>query len=166
MQRQRRNGTVVTLAAALIAPAGWVALGGENSSPSTGPQTEKVDFRADAGVRNRKVLDLGGLTIRASCRNYGQEQSYLQATAETSVDNSVVAVFYGQQGDQQAKAFNLSDFDRRYGAWDFLGTDPDNTAGTLSYSRPDSGQLVLTFLADEDTQQGECVLGGAAHFFP
>ena len=165
MQGKRKYAAAAVLGAA-ITGAGWVALDNENSSPTAGPepQTEKIDFRVDAGVRSRKVLDLGGLTLRASCRDYGQEDAYLQATAETSVDNSVIAAFYGQRASQEINVFNLSDFDRRYGAWDFLGTDPDNTAGTLNYFRPDGGQLVLTFLADQ--AQGECVFGGVAQFFP
>jgi hypothetical protein len=35
-------------------------------------------------------------------------------------------------------------------------------AGTLNYSRPDGGQITVTFVADENTAQGDSVFGGTA----
>ena len=51
-------------------------------------------------------------------------------------------------------------------AWDILGTNPDNTAGSINFSAPDGGQVALQFLADQRTAQGACVFGGPAIFTP
>ncbi len=40
----------------------------------------------------------------------------------------------------QTYSFKSSDFDRDFGWYDFTGTNPYDTTGTLSYARPDGGQ--------------------------
>ncbi|MDX6581387.1 MAG: hypothetical protein QOI10_571 [Solirubrobacterales bacterium] len=129
---------------------------------------EPVAFQSDGGVAGEPVLELGGLTLRARCHDYGRGQVYLGVSAETAVDDAVAAVSFDQRkgADPASYAFVQSDFDRSYGEWDILGTNPDNTTGTLNYSRPDGGQVVVSFLADEATGQGECVFGGTATYAP
>lgn len=130
---------------------------------------EPVAFQADGGVAGEPILELGGLTLRAWCHDYGRGQVYLSVSAETAVDDhAVAAVSFGQKKGAEPASYSFvqSDFDRSYGRWDILGTNPDNTTGTLHYSRPDGGQILVSFLADEGTGQGECVFGGTATYVP
>lgn len=87
-------------------------------------------------------------------------------TARTDLDDAMIGVAFTQRkgGEQSAYSFGLSDFDRDYGRWDFLGTNPVNTVGTLVYSGPSGGQVTLTFLADRNTAQGECAFSGIATY--
>jgi hypothetical protein len=112
------------------------------------------------------MLDLGGLVVRASCINYGQGHIYLTVAAKTRIDNTSRAVVLSQHhaGQGTTYAFSANDFDRKDGWYDFTGTNPANTTGTLSYSRPDGGQLGLTFRADEGRPQADCVFRGTASF--
>ena len=136
-----------------------------------GPSTkiEKVHFRSNGAPVGQKVLDLGGLMIHASCRKLGQRYPALQVTAQTKLDDSAAAVFFGEDANENKVAaeyaFNLSDFDRAF-EWDFLGSESDASAGTFSYVRPDGGQVTLTFLADEATGQVACLFAGNARFIP
>lgn len=129
---------------------------------------EPVAFRSDGGVAGEPVLELGGLTLRAWCHDYGRGQVYLTVSAETAVDDAVAAVSFDQKKGAEPASYTFvqSDFDRSYGPWDILGTNPHNTTGTLNYSRPDGGQVLVSFLADEATGQGECVFGGMATYGP
>lgn len=70
-------------------------------------------------------------------------------------------------GDEaETYAFRFSDFDRSYGWYDFLGANPYGTTGTLSYSRPDGGQVSVTFRADQRTPGADCAFSGSARFVP
>src|SRR4051812_18332346 len=125
------------------------------------PMIKGVHFRAHTGTNNERILRLNGLTLIASCRHIdGYPKPLLSVSAKTSVDNAVLASNFGQQRQGFASyTFVVDDFDRGNGRRrDVLGTNPDKTAGTLNYSRPDGGQVSVTFVADEGTPQGACVV--------
>jgi hypothetical protein len=109
-------------------------------------------------------LSLGGLTLVGSCRHVdGNPKPLLSVSARTSVDNAILASHFGQQGHgSPTYTFVLDDFDRSDGRRDVLGSDPAATAGTLNYSRPDGGQVSVTFVADEGSSQGACVFAATA----
>jgi hypothetical protein len=142
----------IATALGIVAVAGAIAgCGGDSST------IERVSFQADAGTPSTSILNLGGLTILGAC------PPFLSISARTAVDNAVVASHFGQRAHgSPAYTFVIDDFDRSYGRWDVLGTNPDRTVGTLNYSRPDGGQVSVTFVADENAPQGDCVFAGTA----
>lgn len=170
--KRRATALLAIVSLAAGAMVGSLAYG-EGSSSGQGGATsavviEPVAFESDGGVAGEPLLELGGLTLRAWCSDYGRGQVYLTVTAETAVDNAVAAVSFEQRKGAEPASYRFvqSDFDRSYGPWDMLGTNPDNTAGTLDYSRPDGGQVLVGFLADEAVGQGECAFRGVATYAP
>lgn len=162
-------GALACVAAGLL--VGALIFGDSSSAQSplgSGVAIEPVVFQSDREVSDRSILELGGLTLRASCHDYGRGQRYLGVTAETAVDDAVAAVSFGQTkgGGPASYTFVQSDFDRSYGRWDILGTNPDNTAGSLNLARPDGGQVLVEFVADEGTAQADCLFGGMATYAP
>ena len=134
-----------------LAAAGLIAAGcGSGDSSAT---TQRIVFKSGTGTENERVLSVNGLTLLASCKN-NAGQTLLAVAAETAVDNAVISSHFGQKVASGDYVFAMSDFDRSYGPWDFAGTNPAKTAGTLSYSRPDGGQVTVTYVADENTAQG------------
>lgn len=136
--------------------------------PGETPESARVSFHADAGTENKRILNLGGLVARASCIDYGQGRKYLSVVAKTTIDNTARALVLSQRrgGDAQTYSFKSSDFDRSFGWYDITGTNPYDTSGTLSYARPDGGQVALTFRADQDTPRGDCAFDGTANYLP
>lgn len=132
--------------------------------------TKPLVFYASAGDSDDSILSLGGLTVSGSCRDHGGrvDPPILSVTASTAFDDAMIGVSFTQRrgAEQAAYSFGLSDFDRNYGPWDFLGTDPVDTVGTLVFARPDGGQVALSYLADRGTAQGECAFGGTATYAP
>jgi hypothetical protein len=126
--------------------------------------TTRVTFQANAGTPATPILQLDGLTVLGSCRRAGHNPTpFLTVSARTAVDDAVIGSHFGQQAQASPDyTFVIEDFDRSFGRWDVLGTNPDKTAGTLNYSRPDGGQVSVTFVADEGAPQGDCVFGGTA----
>jgi hypothetical protein len=159
------GGTLVAASAlAAVALLSGTASVGISRSADKSSATEAVKFEANAGTRNMHILDLGGLVIRASCTDYGRGRTYLSVEAKTELNNAARAVVLSQQhaGRGQTYAFSSDNFDRADGWYDFTGTNPANTTGTLSYSRPDGGQVSVTFRADEGTPHADCVFRGTA----
>ena len=52
-----------------------------------------------------------------------------------------------------------------YGAYDFLGS-PYKAAGDLHYSRPDGGQVSVSYVADQGRSDDGCRFGGTAVYAP
>jgi len=162
------------LGIALVGASGGWAIAKNDDAPAElardrGVVTEPVSFQADAGVEARPILRIGGLTLRAWCTDHGPRTgSYLSVAAETAIDDAIIGSSFIQKigPDHSAYTFVQPDFDRGYGPWDFLGSNPDKTAGTLNYSRPDGGQVTVVFLADQGTSQGDCFFGGTATSAP
>jgi hypothetical protein len=145
--------------------------GSSDAQPPVEPGlTKPITFNASAGESNDSILSLGGLTVSASCRDYGGrvDAPYLSVGARTAYDDSMIGVSFVQRKGPQPAAYSfvLSDFDRDYGTWDFLGTNPVNTVGTVVFSRPDGGQVTITYLADRGTAQGQCAFSGTATYAP
>lgn len=115
-------------------------------------------FQADSAVEHQRILHLGGLTLTASC------QSGLSVAARTALEDSIVASTFGQVAHGESSKFVNEGLGPEYGAYDVLGKAPSQTAGTLSYSRADGGQLSLPFVAAQGTPQGDCVFAGTATF--
>jgi len=131
----------------------------------TGTTVKGIHFEAATGVGSKRILRVAGLTLLASCRHiHGNSNPLLSVSAQTSVDNAVLATHFGQQRRGFADyTFVDDDFDHGSGERrDVLGTNPDKTAGTLDYSRPDGREVSVTFVADEGTAQAACLVGGTA----
>lgn len=128
----------------------------------------RVAFHADAGVKNKRILNLGGLAVRASCTDYGAGRIYLGVGAKTQIQNAARALVLSQRrsGEAQTYAFKSSDFDPGFGWYDITGTNPYDTTGTFSFARPDGGQVSLTFRADQGTPSGDCTFDGTAEYLP
>ncbi len=160
------GGTLV--AATALAGVGLLVgtgAAGTSRAADAGTTTRAVRFEANAGTRNKRILDLGGLVIRASCTDYGRGRTYLSVATKTKINNASKAVVLSQRhaGRGHTYAFS-SGFDRADGWYDFTGTNPANTTGTLSFSRPDGGQVSVTFRADEGTPHADCLFRGTASF--
>jgi hypothetical protein len=149
--------------------------GGDSPSATT----QAVSFRASAGTgvgtRNKPfrpsdtqtILDLGDLTIRAQCARGEGGQPFLNIGAATSVDNSTISSRFTEQGQPPTPyLFVIEDFDQSYGDYDFLG-HPKRAAGDLVYSRPDGGQVSLSYTTTSGAGgPADCFLGGVATYAP
>ena len=164
---RRHYASLATLALAALATVGC----GADSPSST---ARAVSFRASAGPNqqpfhpsdSQTILNLGDLTIRASCARGEGGQPFLNVGAETSVDHAVVSSHYTKVGSPPTPyVFVLDDFNQSHGPWDFL-RHPKRAAGTLSYSRPDGGQVSLTFITTSGAGPADCFLGGVATYAP
>lgn len=164
--------TVAALLAATCATAAF-GCGSQGGGVPAGPDhvTRTVNYRADAGAGREQVLDLGGLVIRAGCTDYGQGRIFLNVAARSTVEGAArAAVLTKWQSGARRKArtysFKSSDFDRDYGWYDFIGKNPYGTTGSLSFARPDSGQVAFTFVADQGVGGSDCTLQGTGFFAP
>lgn len=147
---------------ALTVALGTLLVGcGSDENPEN---VKPVAFQASADTRGERILDLGGLTLTGSCERDPGGQGRLVVTAATSLDNAVLGSRFSQGGTPYT--FVLSDFDRSYGQYDLLGNASGKIAGELNYSRPDGGQVSVSYLADEDTAQGDCTFDGVATYAP
>jgi hypothetical protein len=155
---------LLAAAAVLAGATGWALASDRGSRQSAqGLEVRKVSFQVSRRVQYERILDLGGLSLRARCRKDGGKWD-LDVTAKTAVDNAVLVASFSQKRDPSAFTAPVPNFDRSTGPISFLGVFYRDAAGTLSYSRPDGGQLTLTFFAAEGTAQGGCVFGGIAEF--
>ncbi len=175
--RSQRVRLVLVLIAGVVAVVGgtaWVVAAVRGPEESVGANSSgeafrhfEVEFHENAPVNGRAILELGGLTVRADCIDYGRGRKYLSVVARTKINNTAAATVLSQGKVERATfAFRKPDFDRRDGWYDFLGTNPDGTSGTLSYSRPDGGQLSLIFRSDQATPEGDCGFEGTASYRP
>jgi hypothetical protein len=140
---------------------------GDRGRPATDPRSvgfRAVNFQASAGTTER-VVHLGALRLTAACHRASSGLP-LRVGARTSIDNAVIGDAYNVKGDPGSPyIFVLKDFDRSYGAWDPLGVS-GKIIGTIHYSRPDGGQVIVDFMADEGTAQGDCIFVGTASYTP
>lgn len=165
---------IATGAVALVVAAAVVAVafasGDESSQPSSavGPTTRPVDFEADAGAKNVRILSLGGVLLRASCTDYGQGRVYLSVAAKSQVNNAARALVLSQRrgGEATTYSFKSSDFDPSFGYYDITGTNPYRTTGTFSFARPDGGQVAVTYRADQGVGGHDCTFAGLATYAP
>lgn len=167
--------STTTHACVLIAIALAVPLSacGDDDSPSA--TTQAVSFRASAGPNQQPfrpsnsetILDLGDLTIRAQCARGEGGEPFLNVGAATSVDKSTISSRFTEQGHPATPyLFVIQDFDKDYGDYDFLG-HPRRAAGDFVYSRPDGGQVSLSYTtASGAGGPADCFLGGVATYVP
>jgi hypothetical protein len=151
----------------VLAMAAAVLAGGCGGDDSTSAGTERVSFQGETGTKHEQIASVGGLTITGSCKNH-EGKPFLSVAAETAVDNAVISSDFDQEGSPGGYLFVKPDFDRDYGPWDFLGAvfAEAKSAGTLTFSRPDGAQVSVNFVAETETSQGDCVLGGVAVYAP
>ncbi|MGH2963988.1 MAG: hypothetical protein ACRDMH_01220 [Solirubrobacterales bacterium] len=165
----KRTHTCILAALALAVPLSGC---GHNSPSST---IQAVSFRADAGPNrqpfrpseSQTILDLGDLTIRAQCARGEGGQPFLNVGASTGVDNATISSRFTERGQPPTPyLFVIEDFDKSYGDYDFLG-HPRRAAGDLGYSRPDGGQVSLSYTTTSGAGgPADCFLGGAATYAP
>jgi hypothetical protein len=161
--------------AALALAAPMSACGGDSPSATT----QAVSFRASAGTGagtkgspfrpsdSQTILDVGDLTIRGQCARGEAGQPFLNVGAATSVDNATISSRFTEQGRPATPyLFVIKDFDQSYGQYDFLG-HPREAAGDLTYSRPDGGQVTLSYTTTSGAGgPADCFLGGVATYAP
>lgn len=131
-------------------------------------QTEQIAnifFAANEGEPKKSILNLGGLTISATCPAAGEEN---EIEATTAVSHSVIDVVTAQDNDYEANIdFNVGEtFDVDEGH-----SQGDTEMYTLQYTRPDGINVVVT-LHDIDSgdgpafpgtpQQRDCLVAGIA----
>jgi hypothetical protein len=161
------------ISALVLAIAALAVVGCGDDSPSA--TTRAVSFRASAGPNeqpfrpstSQTILDLGDLTIQASCARGEGGEPFLNVGAATGVDNSTISSRFTEQGHPATPyLFVIEDFDKSYGRYDFLG-HPRRAAGDLTYSRPDGGQVSLSYTTTSGAGgPADCFLGGVATYAP
>lgn len=159
-------GLLAILVGVSIAAAEPARISASRGDESSVFRSLNVRFHEDAGVRNERILSVGGLLARASCTDFGRGRKYLSVTVKTRINDASRATILSQKRGGQVSTYLLksSDFDRSFGWYDLLGTNPYRTTGTFSYARPDGGQVALTFRADETTSGNDCVFDGMATY--
>lgn len=165
----KRVAVGVAAIAALAGVAFAIGSGGDatdSSRASTG-STSRVVFDANAGTK-RRILSVGGLTLRASCTDYGPGRTYLSVAARTSVNNAARATVLSDNSGSEPTTyvFKSGDFDRSFGWYDVMGKASAKATGTFSFARPDGGQVSVTFKATEGTPRGDCSFHGIAVYLP
>lgn len=150
----------------------------------TNPMIKALSFETRGPTDRRVILDLGGLTVTAKCKRYrivaNPEKPYadtprkrfdsLSVTARSAFNGaSIVSSFMQREGAKGPATypyvFALRDFGPGYGGYDFLGT-PYKVSGDLHYSRPDGGQVSVSYAADQQRTTDGCRFGGTAAFAP
>jgi hypothetical protein len=125
-----------------------------------------IFYAANEDSGKRTILNLGGLTITATCPG-GSEDIELEAT--TSVNHSLIDFFTPQDGDY--------DFIEDFNQGEVFDADDGHNQGeftdiySLNYANP-NGQVVTVQLRDSDTEEGikfpgtgaasDCYVGGYA----
>jgi hypothetical protein len=145
---------------------------GDDSATST---IQAVSFRANGGPdqqpfrpsNSQTILELGDLTIRAQCVRGEGGQPFLNVGAATSIDNATISSRFTEGGHPPTPyLFVIEDFDKSYGPYDFLG-HPRQAGGDLTYSRPDGGQVSLSYTTTSGAGcPADCFLGGVATYAP
>jgi hypothetical protein len=129
------------------------------ASNVSGVTLRKFSFNAPANTAEQTVLNVGGLIIRASCSGAGD----LAAELDTTVPDAVET----HQGFNVGASDLVNDnghsgFDP--GAnYDFLEENDNYVNGVVNYSRPDGGQVTVSYQVKE-TAAGfnACLLAGTA----
>lgn len=143
----------------LVGPAGPAGLQGPIGPPgASGPGAAKVNFDVPANTPVATVLTYGGLILRAACSSSGD----MSVTARSTLDNARVHVagvsdtgaFYREDDDLDASSDS-----------DVVGTNDDDSAGTIVYRSPTGSSTVsVSFLAEEYSIAGvnRCQLAATA----
>jgi hypothetical protein len=118
-------------------------------------QTEQIAnifFAANEGEPKKAILNLGGLTISATCPGGGEEN---EIEATTAVSHSVIDVVTAQDSDYSDNIdFNVGEtFDV-----DESHSQGDTEMYTLQYTRPDGINVVVN-LHDIDSEDGPAFPG-------
>ena len=156
----------------------------DTSQAGTNRMIKALSFETRGPADRRVILDLGGLTVTAKCKQYrviaNPEKPYadtprkrfdsLSVTAKSAFNGaSIVSSFMQREGAKgpatHPYVFALRDFGPGYGGYDFLGT-PYKVAGDLHYSRPDGGQVSVSYAANQQRTTDGCRFGGTAAFAP
>lgn len=165
---------LVSVAALVIGVGVGMVVASSDSTPQ-GPGSSAgiraMSFDTKGPAARRIVLELGGLTITAACRRSGDPPfDYLSVTAASGLQGaSIVSSFLQREGAKGASTypyvFALRDFGPAYGDYDFLGT-PYKAAGDLHYSRPDGGQVSVSYATNQQRTTDGCNFTGTAVYAP
>ena len=119
-----------------------------------GRTLQKFSFNGSAGTAATKVLELGGLTLTASC-SAGHN---LSVAATTSADGALIHA--GGTTSGPAAWYQADDDFMTSESISVLPASGSNTSGTLTFAGSDGQVVTATFLAQE-TSTG-CVFAGNA----
>lgn len=152
--------------------AGALLLGNDSSESAqtdSGATIRALNFETPGPAERRVILDLGGLTIAAACNRVGDKRpvDLLSVTATSEFKGASAVSSFLQQDDRGTRPywFTLRDLDPDYGAYDFLGS-PYRVAGDLLYSRPDGGQVSVSYVTDQGRSADGCRFRGTAVYAP
>jgi hypothetical protein len=170
-----RRFVVLALAAIAAAALGALVVSGTDESEAQAPAAtiRALSFASDGPAERRTILDLGGLRITAACTRYGAPGNSfdgLSVTASSAVPGAaIVSSFLQREGEKGASVhpyvFALQDFGPAYGPYDFLGT-PFKVAGDLHFSRPDGGEVSVSYATPQLRTTAGCRLDGTAVYAP
>jgi hypothetical protein len=120
-----------------------------------GRTVQKFSFNASAGTAATKVLELGGLTLTATCAT----GPALSVDATTSADGALIHAG-GNTSGSPAAWYQADDDFMTSETLSVLPASGTHTSGTLTFAGSDGQVLTATFLAEE-TSTG-CVFAGNA----
>ncbi len=135
--------------------------GGQGPAGPAGPSgAQKIDFRADVGTPDTKVLDFGGLVIVARC----DAGPNLVVKATSTVADSELHISGATQASGQPAAVTYAEDDHLGPASPGVSFPTGNFEGTFTYSTP-AGAIVSGTVASEQTAFNNtraCWFGGWA----
>jgi hypothetical protein len=132
----------------------------DDVSGPAGATEPRFEYGSGADQGRAILLDAGGVIVAAACPTYGTRTGpYLSLSARTTVDDARVEVRFASafHGDHR---FTMSDFDRSYGRWDLLGSEPGRVRGRFIYRPPGGEDLALAFKGSGGRVDGQCDLEG------
>jgi hypothetical protein len=139
-----------------------VVAGCENGSDGGAGAGDAIEvrFRVQPRTPLETVGLVGGLRISAACDRLRGEP-VLAATVRTGIDDSrLISAFRSDQSRPAGYRFDLDDFDRDFGAYDFIGSGQTGVSGRIRYRPPGGEPILFRYRADSATRF--CRLNGSA----
>jgi hypothetical protein len=134
--------------------------------------SEAVDFRANAGETGS--FSLGGFTLAFNCRTTPVARA-LQVSYSSAVNDASFHAAWNKFLSPNAQAMADDDVDSGFSSDLTTSLDLDDSAGTMVYTRPDGGSVVVSFQAEDSDSSGspealggtkDCLFSGVGHFMP
>lgn len=156
---ESKLGKVPSAAKADSATSATTAGSATTANNVGGVTLRKFSFNAPANTAEQTVLNVGGLIIRASCSG----ASDLAAEIDTTVPNALeIHQGFNVGASELVNDNGHSGFDPGDN-YDFLEENDNYVNGIVTYSRPDGGQVTVTYQAKETaTGFNACILAGTA----
>jgi hypothetical protein len=163
-----RNGSAFLITSSLATVAAVVLVAaspGDSAATSRGAggldHTDQIlSFTKPPGQSPHRLYGRGGLVVRAACERYDHGRQFLWVSARSKVRGAARAS--GLSFANTTRSFSGNDFGPAYGWYDMIGSIEGSERGTFVFSRPDGGQVTLSFAADVTG----CSFEGLASWIP